>query len=65
VAAFAFDFVFGDEFPVERAGAGVEEFLEGGFVGDAELVELGEGAVAGLDAFVAGFEVERHGAGED
>ena len=51
--ARAADFPFGDEGPVVLAGAVVEQALEsgadGGFVGDAEVVELAQGGVVILD----------------
>ena len=54
--------VFGYEGPATLAGAVFEEGLEGGayrgFVGDAELGELAEGAVAGFHGLWGGFEVE-------
>jgi hypothetical protein len=51
--ARAADFPFGNEGPVVLAGAVVEQALEsgadGGFVGDAEVVELAQGGVVILD----------------
>ena len=51
--ARAADFPFGDEGPVVLTGAVVEQALEsgadGGFVGDAEVVELAQGGVVILD----------------
>src|ERR1022692_4470647 len=50
------DFPFRDEGPVVLAGAVVEQALEngadGGFVGDAEVVELAQGRIAVLDRLV-------------
>ena len=58
--AFAFDRIFGNEFPIELAGAGFEKLLkcgaDSGFVFDAELFELGEILVIGDHAFVRGLE---------
>ena len=54
--ARAADFPFGDEGPVVLAGAVIEQALEsgadGGFVGDAEVVELAQGGVVILDRLV-------------
>ena len=54
--------VFGHEGPAALTGAVFEEGLEcgahRGFVGNAELGELVEGGVVGLDGLVGGFEVE-------
>ena len=56
VLARAADFPFGDEGPVVLAGAVVEQALEsgadGGFVGDAEVVELAQGRIVILDRLV-------------
>ena len=56
VAAVALHGVFGFEGPAALAGSGAEEVQEGladgGFAGDVVLVELGEGAVVGLDELV-------------
>ena len=58
--AFAFDGIFGNEFPIELAGAGFEQFLKGGadsgFVFDAELLEFFKIVVISNDAFVRGLE---------
>ena len=56
---------FGDERPLELAGAGSEQRLEGrangGFVGNAEFLELAESDVERLDGFVRRFDVQlRH-----
>lgn len=60
--AGAGDGVFGDEGPVELAGALFEEVFEGGadvaFVVEACSAECGEGFVVGLDGGVVGFEIE-------
>jgi hypothetical protein len=56
--ARAADFPLGDEGPVVLAGAVVEQTLEsgadGGFVADAEVVELAQGGVVILDRLVRG-----------
>jgi len=60
VAAVALHGVFGFEGPAALAGGGAEEVKEGladgGFAGDVVLVELGEGAVIGLDELVSRLE---------
>ena len=65
--AFAFDAVFGNEFPIELAGAMFQQFLkrgaDGGFVLDAELLEFGERIVIGGYGLVRWLQRERrHGA---
>jgi hypothetical protein len=54
--ARAADFPFGDEGPAVLAGAMVEQALasgaDGGFVGDAEVVELAQGGIVILDRLV-------------
>ena len=56
VLARAADFPFGDEGPVVLAGAVVEQALEsgadGGFVGDAEVVELTQSRIVILNRLV-------------
>ena len=64
--AFAFDGVFGNEFPIKLAGAVFEQFVKGGtnggFVFDAELVELRQIVVIGGNGPVGGLESQaRHG----
>ena len=58
----AADFPFGDEGPVVLAGAVVEQALEsgadGGFVGDAKVVELAQGGVVILDRLVRGLQFQ-------
>ena len=38
-------------------GEGLDGSADGGFVGDVEVGELGEGGVVGFDGAVGGFEV--------
>jgi hypothetical protein len=58
--ALAFDGVFGNELPIELAGAGFEQFVkrgaDGGFVFDAELRKLGERIVIGAYGLVRWLE---------
>src|ERR1039458_5690837 len=62
VLARAADFPFRDEGPVVLAGAVVEQALEsgadGGFVRDAEVVELAQGGVIILDRLVRGLQFQ-------
>lgn len=57
--AGAGDWVFGDEGPVELAGAALEEVAEGfadvAFVVEVGAAEFGEGFIVGLDGGVVGF----------
>jgi hypothetical protein len=52
--------LFGNEFPIELAGAMFKQFLkrgtDGGFVLDAELGELRRIVVIGTDNLVRGFQ---------
>ena len=56
LARFALHRVFGFGGPAAVPGGGVEDVKEGladgGFAGDVVLIELGEGAVVGLDELV-------------
>ena len=60
--ALALDGVFGDERPIELAGAGFEQLLEGaadgGLVLDAELGEIGQGLVVKGDWFMGWLQLE-------
>ena len=62
LAAPRADGVFGHESPAALPGAvfkkGLKRGPHGGFVGNAELGELVEGGVVGLDGFVGGSKVE-------
>jgi hypothetical protein len=62
VLAGAADFPFRDKGPVVLAGAMIEQALEsgadGGFVGDAEVVELAQSGVVILDRLVRGLQFQ-------
>ena len=61
----AVQLVLADERPVQRAGAGLDELVEGGadrgFVPGADVGELGEGEVIAADGPVRRLEIERRG----